>query len=153
MRKQKSARECALTMLERCDRTEQEMRQKLKEKQYQPEEIDPVIDFLKEYRYIDDRAYTERYICANASRKSRRRLRYDLERKGICPELIESGLEETPVEEEEQIRRFLTKKGWQPGVRMEMDQYRKVTAALNRKGFSYETILRVVHAPAEEERW
>ena len=40
MRQKKSARECALTILERSDRTEAEIRKKLKEKEYTPEEIE-----------------------------------------------------------------------------------------------------------------
>ena len=45
----KTVRDCALTLLEYCDRTEQEMRRKLKEREYTPEEIEKTIVFLKEY--------------------------------------------------------------------------------------------------------
>ena len=39
MKKHKSARECALSLLEYRDRTEQQMRQKLKEREYGPQEL------------------------------------------------------------------------------------------------------------------
>lgn len=153
MRKRKSARDCALSILERSDRTEKEMRQKLKEREYTPEEIDETILFLKEYRYIDDAEYADRYIRVYSSRKSARQIFCSLERKGIAKDLIESALSEHPAEEEEQVRRFLLKKGYEPGVRMEPDQYRKLTASLCRRGFSYETIRRVTDRMREEDSW
>lgn len=150
VKQKKPARECALTILERSDRTEAQLRQKLKEKEYAPEEIDETIDFLKEYRYVDDAAYAARYIRTCSSRKSVRQIRCDLERKGISKELIAEGLGENPVDEEEQVRRLLVKKGYQPGQRMEPDQYRKLMGALCRKGFSYEVIRRVTDRMCEE---
>lgn len=151
MRQKKSARECALTILERSDRTEAEIRKKLKEKEYTPEEIEETVGFLKEYRYVNDAAYAEKYIRVYSSKKSIRQIRCDLERKGVAKELIAESLLEEPVDEEEQIRRLLVKKGYRPGERMEPDQYRKVMGALCRKGFSYEVIRRVTDRMCGEE--
>ena len=151
MRQKKSARECALTILERSDRTEAEIRKKLKEKEYTPEEIEETVGFLKEYRYVNDAAYAEKYIRVYSSKKSVRQIRCDLERKGVAKELIAESLLEEPVDEEEQIRRLLVKKGYRPGERMEPDQYRKVMGALCRKGFSYEVIRRVTDRMCGEE--
>lgn len=149
MKQKRSARECALTILERSDRTEMEVRQKLGAKEYTPEEIEEVIRFLKEYRYVDDAAYAQRYIRVYSSRKSVRQIRCDLERKGVAKELIAESLDTCPVDEEEQVRRLLLKKGYQPGEWMEPAQYRKLMGALCRKGFSYEVIRRVTDRMGE----
>lgn len=149
MRERKSARECALFLLEYRDRTEQEMRGKLTEREYLPEEIDEVIHFLKEYRYIDDAEYAKRYIRVYSARKSSRQLRGELERKGVDRELIALALEEEPVDEEEQLQLLLQKKGYQPGQRMEPAAYRKLMAALARKGYSYE-LIRKLTGPNQE---
>lgn len=140
MKERKSARECALFLLEYSDRTEQEMRGKLTEREYLPEEIDGAIDFLKEYRYIDDAGYAKRYIRVYSARKSTRQLRGELERKGVDRELIALALEAEPVDEEEQLRQLLQKKGYQPGQWLEPAEYRKLMASLARKGYSYELI-------------
>lgn len=142
-----------MTILERSDRTEAEMRKKLGEREYTPEEIEEAIRFLKEYRYIDDAAYTEKYIRVCSTKKSVRQIRCDLERRGVAKELILESLGENPVDEEEQVRRLLIKKGYKPGERMEADQYRKVMGALCRKGFSYEVIRRVTDRMCEEDVW
>lgn len=149
MRERKSARECALFLLEYRDRTEQEMRNKLTEREYLPEEIDEAIQFLKEYRYIDDAEYAKRYIRIYSARKSTRQLRGELERRGVDHELIALALEEEPVDEEEQLRRLLQKKGYQPGQRTEPAAYRKLMAALARKGYSYE-LIRKLTVPNQE---
>lgn len=52
----RTVRECALALLEFRDRTERELRRKLKEREYSTEEIDETVLFLKEYRYLDDAA-------------------------------------------------------------------------------------------------
>lgn len=153
MKQRKSARECALTILERYDRTEMEMRKKLKEKEYTPEEIEETIGFLKEYRYVNDAEYADRYIRVCSLKKSIRQIRCDLERKGVAKELIAERLGENHVDEEEQVRRLLIKKGYRPGERMEPDQYRKLMGALCRKGFSFEVIRRVTGQMCEEEGW
>lgn len=151
MKKRKTARDSALTMLERCDRTEKEMRQKLKEREYTPDEIDETVEFLKEYRYINDAEYAGRYIRVYSSKKSIRQIHYNLEQKGISRDLMEAAFGENLVNEEAQVRHYLTKKGYQPGERMEPNQYRRLTGALCRKGFSYDVIRRVTDQMCQDE--
>ncbi|MDO5406391.1 MAG: regulatory protein RecX [Eubacteriales bacterium] len=146
----KPARECALSLLERSDRTEREMRQKLKDREYSPEEIDGTLDFLKEYRYIDDGEYARKYVRIYSSRKSIRQIRCGLEQKGVARELIDGALGETAVDEETQIRAYLLKKGYRPGERMESAAFRKLTGALSRRGFSFDAIRRVTNQMCEE---
>ncbi|MCI6886214.1 MAG: recombination regulator RecX [Lachnospiraceae bacterium] len=151
MRCDQTARESALTMLERSDRTEKEIRQKLHEKGYEAEAIDEAVAFLKEYRYVNDAEYAAKYTRVYSTRKSIRQIRCELERRGVARAVIDEALTENDVDEEAQIRTLLLKKGYQPGERMEAAAYRKLTGALTRKGFSYEAIRRVTDRMDEEE--
>lgn len=151
MRKPKTVRECALSLLEYSDRTEKELRQKLKEREYEPDEIEETLTFLKEYHYIDDAAYAGRYIRVYSSRKSARQIRCDLQKKGIAADIIEQWLEENPVDESGQIQAYLRKRGYRPGERLEPDLFRKITAALCRKGFSYEAVRKAMGRMDEAE--
>lgn len=146
----RSVRDCALSILERADRTEQELRRKLKERGYEPQEIDETADFLKEYGYIDDTAYAGRYARTYSSRKSIRQIRFDLEKKGVDRDAIDAVLEDTEVDEAAQIRAFLLKKGCRPGERIDTAVCRKLTGALSRKGFSYEAIRSVMVRMCDE---
>lgn len=149
-RSEKTARECALALLEFRDRTERELRQKLKEREYGPEEIEETVLFLKEYRYLDDEAYAGRYIRSCASRKSRRQIRADLERKGVSREVIDLSFQEEAVDEESQIEKLLLKKGYEPGKRMEPADYWRLMGTLGRRGFSSEAIRRVTDRMSED---
>lgn len=146
----RSARECALSILERSDRTERELRRKLCERGYEEKEIDGAAAFLKEYGYLDDAAYAGRYARACSSRKSIRQIRFDLERKGVAREVIDEVLEAAEVDEEAQVRAFLLKKGCRPDERIDTAVCRRWIASLSRKGFSYEVILRVMAHMCEE---
>lgn len=154
MKKNKTARECALFLLEYGDCTEKEMRQKLRDREYGPEEIEATLSFLKEYHYIDDAEYAEKYIRVYSSKKSTRQIRCGLEKKGIARNVIEQHLEESPIDEEKQIYAFLLKKGCRPGEeRMDAADFRKLVAALGRRGFSYDSIRRVTDRMGEEDSW
>ena len=146
----RTVRECALALLEFRDRTERELRQKLKEREYSAEEINETVLFLKEYRYLDDEAYVDRYIRSCAARKSRRQIRADLERKGVSREIIDLQLQEKTVDEDSQIRKLLQKKGYVPGKRLEPAEYRRIMGALGRRGFSGEAIRKAMESMREE---
>jgi len=133
----RTVRECALALLEFRDRTERELRRKLKEREYSTEEI-------------DDAAYAGRYIRTCATRKSRWQIRADLERKGVSREIIDLQLQEEYVDEDSQIRKLLEKKGYEPGKSMEPAEYRRLMGALGRRGFSGEAIRRVMESMREE---
>jgi len=153
MKSEKSARDRALSLLERMDRTEQELRRKLLEREYSAEDVEEALVFLKEYHYIDDAGYVQRYIRSHASGKSARQIRHALAQKGVARELIDEGLSEIPVDEERQIRTLLQKKGYRADGQMPRDEFRRVTASLCRRGFSYDAVRRVMEQMGEEEIW
>ncbi len=151
MKKKKTVRDCALSLLEYRDRTEAELRKKLAEREYEASEIDEALDFLKEYHYVDDAEYTRRYIRAASSRKSIRRICQDLQMKGVEREILDLCLEEADVDEDTLIRACLQKKGYRAGEQMDTDLCRKVMASLVRKGFSFDAIRRVMNGMCENE--
>ena len=110
----KRARERAIYLLKEKDRTEAELTKKLREGFYPEEVIREVLELFKARHYIDDEEYGRRYLDNHSQKKSRRRLQYDLQRKGLDRDQIEELLEEIEVPEEDQIREFLQKKGYDP---------------------------------------
>lgn len=144
----KTARECALSLLEYRDRTTQEMRWKLAERGYEPDQIEEAVGFLTDYRYLDDAEYARRYIRSAAARKSIRQLRQELSERGVDREILDVCLEEAELDEEAVIRAFLNKKGYETGVPSDPETRRKLTASLGRRGFSFDAIRRVM-----EEAW
>ncbi len=148
-RKNRPVRDFALSLLERSDKTAQEMRQKLREREYQQEEIEETLAFLEEYHYVDDEEYVRRYIRSYGARKSVLRIRTELEKRGISRERIDAGLEEIPVDEEAQIADWIRKKGYDTDQGLEPHEYRKLAAALGRRGYSFDMINKVTKQMCE----
>ena len=146
----KRAVERVCYLLKSSDKTEQELRRKLKDGFYPEEAIDYAIDFLKRHHYIDDEAYGRRYAEYHSAKKSRRQIQYELQQKGLSKEAVSDILEEHPVDEEAQIRDYIRKKRLNP-ENMTPEERRKVMAALGRKGFSFETVGRVLGSMYGEE--
>jgi len=139
----KRAKERVLYLLKSRDRTELEIRRKLKEGYYPQEAIEYAVSFLKEYRFVDDEDYGRRYIRTYAGKKSRRQMEYELCSKGLPRETVGILLEEQGLSEEEPIRRYLKKKGYEKDSALPGEKAR-MAAALVRKGFSYDDIYRIM---------
>ena len=144
----KRAKERTLYLLKSRDRTELEIRRRLKDGYYPQEAIDYAVDFLKRYRYVDDENYGRNYIRTYGDRKSRRQLEFELRNKGIDRETIDLLMEECQVSEDEQIYQFLRKKGYEKDTAQPKERAR-LTAALARKGFSYDAICRIMEGGEE----
>lgn len=137
------ARERMVYLLKASDKTEAQLRRKLKEAWYPEPAIEAAITFAKEHRYIDDVRYAERYIRCRGTRMSRRQITYELQQKGIDRETVAGCLEYFPIEEEQLVRSYLKKKGLD-GRDLSVEERRKASMALGRKGISWEIIRKVL---------
>lgn len=141
----KKAKIKALHLLERMDRTEAQLREKLLKAEFEPEIVEQAIAYVYSYGYLDDERYVRNYIEYRKEQKSRRQLEQELQfRKGVSPELIQrvyEGLE--PADEKAMIRKHLEKKHYIPSQSDEK-QRQKMIASLQRKGFRTGDILTVI---------
>ena len=72
-----------LDYISKTQKTEKQIKDKLKEKGYLKETIDYVIDKLKEYKFIDDFEYAKSYIRLYKEKKGKKLLEYELMQKGV----------------------------------------------------------------------
>ncbi|MCC8150941.1 MAG: RecX family transcriptional regulator [Lachnospiraceae bacterium] len=132
----------AMFLLEKMDRTELQIRRKLRDNHYPEELIDVAVDYVKSYHYIDDLRYAEVYIRSHQSDKSRAQLRAALQQRGVPSDLIAQAMEEAYEDcEEELIRKLLLQKQYNP-EHMDRKQKYRIYQCLLRKGFSNSQIMR-----------
>lgn len=93
----------ALYFLKSADKTEKEVRQKLRSALYPDELIDFAMEFLKSYAFVDDRRYAENLIEAKRGKASKREIIQKLRQKGVAPELLSELSEEISSEDEYDI--------------------------------------------------
>ena len=138
------AKKRAMFLLERMDRTEHQLRDKLMQNGYPAVCVDLAIDYVKKYHYIDDLRYATNYISYQQKRKSRQKLKIDLLTKGIDKNVIEQALDEAfDSDEQIKIRQLLEKKHYDP---KECDRKvkQKTYQYLMRRGFKGSDILHVM---------
>ena len=137
----KRARHRALHILERSDRTEQELRTKLLQN-YKPEAVEDAVAYVKQYHYLDDMRYAVNYLNSRGRAKSRRQVEQELlYKKGIARETLEAAIQEAePQDEREQIRLWMEKKQICPETASK-EELRRFYLFLMRRGFRSEDIL------------
>lgn len=109
----KRAKKRAMHLLEKMDRTEAGLREKLRQGEYPPEAVEAAIEYVKGYHYLDDARYARNYIRCYQNSRSKKRMRMDLLSKGISVPLIEQAFKEEYAGEEIQlIRQLLQKRGY-----------------------------------------
>jgi regulatory protein len=134
----------AMHLLEKQDRSEKNLRDKLKEGGYSEDIIDVAIDYINSYGYLDDARMAASHIRFYQDSRSKQRLKQDLMNKGASSEVIDRVMEEEYTgSEEELIKRLLDKKKYDPDTATYEDRG-KIYRFLASKGFSSESINRVL---------
>lgn len=135
---------CAMHQLEKRDKTEHQLRQKLTELFYPKQLVEEAIDYVKQYHYIDDLRYAVSYMSYRREQKSVRQMEQELYQKGIPKEIIQEALEqiETP-DEEQQIKNWLKKKQYDP-AEADHKETNRIYGFLLRKGYPAAAIQKVM---------
>mgnify|MGYP000543190175 FL=1 len=137
-------RERILYLITDYDRSEQNIRQKISMAGYRGSFVDDAIDSLKEYGYIDDLRFARYY--AESMRDTKGRSAFAISRslyeKGISRDVIDTVMGELDIDEDAQILKALSSKGYnEENIRQIDDKERqKLISSLLRKGFSYDLI-------------
>ena len=139
----KRAKLRAMHLLERMDRTEQQLRSKLIAAEYPPDLIDEAIDYVRSYHYLDDARYADCYVRVHGTMKSQGMLRMELQRKGVASDTIDRTLaaQEDERDESAMIRELMQKRHFDP-QNADAAERRRMYAYLQRRGFRGSDICR-----------
>lgn len=131
----------AFLLLKHRQRAIQELKDRLKRKKYSPAEIEQVIAYLKEYRYLDDKEFA-RALTKEKLRRGfgKKRITFDLRRLGVSSEDIQDAIMQAHEEiDSDKILRDMIKK-----LLDKKKDKNKVVTYLLRRGFSYRAIVDVL---------
>ena len=134
----------AMHLLERQDRTERQLYDKLKENGYPEACIESAISYVKRYHYIDDFRYASAYIRYRQEKKSRQKLKLELQAKGIARDVIEEALEEEYVSDDQKKIMELLQKRRYSFENADTAEQRKNYQFLLRRGFQSSDILHLM---------
>jgi regulatory protein len=135
----------ALRLLEARPRTEREIRDRLRRKEFLPQQIDTVVSRLRELHLLDDSQFARLWISnrQNVSPRGATALRQELRAKGVDRQIADEIIaEQTDAESERAACESVARKA----VRRYADSpdratfQRKLGGYLLRRGFRFETI-------------
>ena len=142
------AKSCCLQLIKFRLRSEHEIREKLKDKDFSLKVIEEAVVFLKKSGLLDDRLFARLWVSSRLNKPyGARRLRFELKKKGIAPSLIEEALEPFKDESaskkilEEFVERKIKKLKGLPPEKAKARLY----SLLMRRGFSQGDILDTIH--------
>ncbi len=133
-------------------RTETELRRKLETKEFAPDVIARVMEFLKKYGYCNDRKYAESYVKERLRLQPRSAylLKMELKQKGISEQIAQEVLAESNLDETADAVRWIVKKT-KGNLQLDEKQKKKLYGFLQRKGYHWDIIEEALRKAAEAE--
>lgn len=127
-----------LNLISRRRRSQWEIEQYLKQKGYEPELIEKILNMLSIRGYVDDSAFAEAWINNRRLLKntSKRRLQQELRAKRVPDEIISQALENDEADELEVLRELIAKKRTQTRYK----DKEKLMAYLISQGYNYSDV-------------
>ena len=144
----RQAKARALKILEFSDKTEKQLRDKLKEGEFPPFAVDEAIEYVRGFHYIDDLRYAEAYIRGRRSRKSTYELRMELRQKGLYQDTIETALVNEPPDEENTLKELFLKKYGRKDL-SDPKTYEKAFRYFAAKGYGFDDIKKAISSAVE----
>lgn len=144
------AKKKALHLLERMDRTEQQLRTKLTEGGYPSGIVEQTLEYVRSFHYIDDVRYARTYMEYRKESRSRRQLEQELYRKGVSRSDVEEAFTQLEAPDEEaQIRSWLAKKHYDARSADRPERERMIRFLL-RRGYGMAAVQRVLRDGADD---
>lgn len=148
-KEQSKANNYALKLLSYRSKTSKEILKKMREKGYDQVTINNSVGFLEKLGYVNDRQYALNFVRekVNIQKLGRKRLEFELFKKGIDQDIVNDVISEL-VDTNEEYRRAL-----EIGLKKlnssyknddKQAQYRKLGGYLQRKGYNYDVVKKVL---------
>lgn len=144
----------ALYLLELRDRSVSEIRQKMKRKEYEAEEIDKTITFLIGKDFLNDERFAENYAKQLQNRRQGHyKIKLGLQKLGLPAEIIAAKISSISEDSEVEMARelgqeFLAKKfkpkGDEDEFQIRRRKYDKLGRFLVSRGYSLDTVKKIL---------
>lgn len=140
----------ALKILEYRTHFESELKTKLKRAGAEDENVEMVMEFLKEYNFVNDSELSLKYAkdLKNLKKFGKKRVYAELIKKGVSAELAQNAIDELSWEDGDVLYRMIEKKLCGNTERKNID---KCIRYFLYKGYSYDEIKRALERIKAEE--
>ena len=140
------ATESALRLVSYRARSESEIRQRLSRKHFSVPAIDVAINQMRDWGYINDQEFARQWVASRESHRPRssRLMKRELASKGVDIQTAEKAVEEADIDDFA-VALDLAQR-WMPRIEREdaETQRRRLTGYLQRRGFGWDVVRRVL---------
>lgn len=147
-----SAFDSAINLLSYQDRTEKQLHNKLRNKEYSDAEIEEAFVKLREYGYLNDERYANNYHNAQARNKGARRIKLELLQKGISGSIVNEEFASNEHDEVSSILHIIEQR-YSDADFTDDKQQRRIFGFFQRRGFSYDDIKTAVRIYAKNDNF
>lgn len=123
-------------------KTEKQIKDYLRKKEYNPGTIEYVIDKLIEYKYLDDEAYARSFVLTYSSKYGKLKLIAGLKSKGVSDRVIDNVFNED-LEIKNNIKETAEK--YLKNKIIDNNTYLKLSRFLYSRGYEFDEINRVIN--------
>ena len=140
------ALEAAMKFLALRERSEQEVRARLRRSRYDEQTIQKVLDTLGLHDLVSDQRFAENWVHSRSRKYGKNRIAQELRMKGVDREEAQSALEN--LSEEEEYRRCLEQA--QKLCRKFQNDPKKIAQSLTRKGYGWSMARKAAEEAVQE---
>jgi len=150
----RQATSAALNLLAYRPRAEGEIRTRLRQRGFPDGTIDETIDKLREWRYVDDQDFAERWIENRRERRPRsaRMIAMELRGKGVEADTVSEAVDGAGIDERADALRIATERWARLADLDAAVRVRRLTGFLSRRGYGFDVIRDVLKVLEAEDR-
>ncbi|GAB4464595.1 MAG: RecX family transcriptional regulator [Armatimonadaceae bacterium] len=137
----RKAKEDAYRLLSFRARSEREIADRLRRREYTEDVITETVRSLRDMGYLDDEAFASAWVRGRGKSRGKQALAFELRQKGVAPEMVRETLEARPESEEGAAARAAAiKRVGEKPVDTSREAQGKLAAYLARRGFGWEIV-------------
>ncbi|MBU3128137.1 recombination regulator RecX [Clostridium tagluense] len=145
---------CALHFLERSFKSAKQVVDKLTIKEFDIKTIDRVMEFLKQYDFVDDKRFVDLFIKEKIKSTGKNKIKFTLLKKSLPKELIKEALNKITSEEQLQVALLLGERRMATLAKSEKNAlklYKKTWDYLVRNGYDFGIVNEVLDKITEND--
>ncbi|GCD11098.1 recombination regulator RecX [Clostridium tagluense] len=145
---------CALHFLERSFKSAKQVVDKLTIKEFDIKTIDRVMEFLKQYDFVDDKRFVDLFIKEKIKSTGKNKIKFTLLKKSLPKELIKEALNKITSEEQLQVALLLGERKMATLAKSEKNAlklYKKTWDYLVRNGYDFGIVNEVLDKITEND--
>lgn len=140
------AKNLALKLLNRYDKTQKEMKKYLVDKCVIPDVADKVVDYLVEYNFINDERYARNYINKYISKYGEKKIFFDLVLKGLDEDFLKTEFMKISDDQKIEIGIKICQKKYD-SIKDRFESFKirhKLFCHLINKGYDYDLVNQII---------